>query len=136
MIRTCPLMGYTYSRLGATLGSPKLRLLSLLPHFCPFSPLYQSRELSLNLFLFPCVLLRAAPLPTARRSCPSSILSPSVFARTLGRSPFSQETIPQSPFAGISITPVTHVAPLRGASTLAVTATMRRVKSIRIWSAE
>src|SRR6267154_1523177 len=40
MIRTCPLMGYTYSRLGATLGSPKLRLLSLLSHFCPLSPLY------------------------------------------------------------------------------------------------
>src|SRR5712672_4350612 len=32
-IRTCPLMGRTYSRLGATLGSPKLRLLSLLSHF-------------------------------------------------------------------------------------------------------
>src|SRR5712672_1873787 len=28
MIRTCPLMGCTYSRLGGTLGSPKLRLLS------------------------------------------------------------------------------------------------------------
>ena len=40
MIRTCPLMGCTYRRLEATLGSPKLRLLSLLSHFCPLSPLY------------------------------------------------------------------------------------------------
>src|SRR5712671_3284758 len=94
MIRTCPLMGYTYSRLGATLGSPKLRLLSLLSHFCPLSPSVlslQSRKLSLDLSLFSCVLLCAAPLPTARRPCPPLILSPSVFARTLGRSPSLQK---------------------------------------------
>src|SRR5712671_2350245 len=124
MIRTCPLMGYTYSRLGATLGSPKLRLLSLLSHFCPLFPSVlslQSRELALNLFLFPCVLLCAAPLPTARRPCPSPVLFPSVFARTLGHSPFSPETIPQSPFAGISITLVTCVVLSRRTSILAVT---------------
>src|SRR5712671_2372254 len=43
MIRTCPLTGHTYSRLGATFGSPKLRLLSLLPlsfHSRPLSPVY------------------------------------------------------------------------------------------------
>src|SRR5712675_3617927 len=92
MIRTCPLMGYTYSRLGVTLESPKLRLLSLLSLCLALSPLpsifsLQSRKLSLDLSLFSCVLLCAAPLPTSRRPCPSSILSPSAFARTLGRSP-------------------------------------------------
>ena len=47
-IRTRPLMGSTYSRLGATLGSPKLRLLSSsvsfvsLSCFIPLPPLYSS----------------------------------------------------------------------------------------------
>jgi len=50
-IRTCPLMGRTYSRLGAMFGSPKLRLLSLL------SP----NRLSIDPFLSSCVLLCAAP---------------------------------------------------------------------------
>src|SRR5712672_2937026 len=92
-------MGYTYSRLGATLGSPKLRILSLLAllslwsHYRPFSSVLslRSRKLSLDLSLFPCVLLCAAPLPTSRKSCPPSTLFPFAFARTLGRSPAYQK---------------------------------------------
>jgi len=64
MIRTCPLMGYTYSRLGATLGSPKLRLLSLLSLLPPLSPCTLcaiQRELILKLVSLPRVLLCAAP---------------------------------------------------------------------------
>src|SRR5712675_1592738 len=93
MIRTCPLMGYTYSRLGATLGSPKLRLLSLyltLSSF-PSVPSLQPRELSPNLFLSLRVLLCAAPLPTPRRSCSPSILSSSASSRALGRNPSPQK---------------------------------------------
>src|SRR5712672_3970910 len=52
MIRTCPLMGCTYGKLGATLGSPKLHLLSLLSHFCPLSPLYS--PCSLGSYPSPC----------------------------------------------------------------------------------
>src|SRR5882672_443267 len=90
MIRTCPLMGYTYSRLGATLGSPKLRLLSLLSHFCPLSPLYSPCSLGSYPSTCPSSPARCCvppPLPTARRPCPPSILSPPLFARTLLRSP-------------------------------------------------
>ena len=60
MIWTCPLMGRTYSRLGATFGSPKLRLLSSFVSFVSFSPpplctlpvarqaIYQTTSLSLR----------------------------------------------------------------------------------------
>src|SRR5712675_645622 len=127
MIQTCPLMCYTYSRLGATLGSPKLRLLSVSVSptslLSPFPSVLslQSRKLSLDLSLFSRVLLCAAPLPTARRSCPSPIPSPSVFARILGRSPSLQKRSRSPRLPENSITPVTRVALLRGAPSLAVT---------------
>src|SRR5712671_2028357 len=92
-----PLMGCTYSRLGATLGSPKLRLLSLSSHFCPPFLLVlslRSRKPILNLSLFPCVLLCAAPLSITRRPHPPSIPSPPCLLRTLRRSPFPQKTTP------------------------------------------
>src|SRR5712675_834753 len=79
MIRTRPLMGRTYSRLGATLGSPKLRLLSLLSllsRLSPVSPPLQSERSSLNLFPFSHALLCAASLVTTKRLCPIHIISP------------------------------------------------------------
>jgi len=65
MIRTRPLTGCTYSRLGATLGSPKLRLLSLLSTLSsfPFVLSVQSRELLLSSFLFPARCCVPRPLP-------------------------------------------------------------------------
>src|SRR5712671_727064 len=56
-IRTRPLMGRTYSRLGATFGSPKLRLLSLSP--LPPVLLLQFQQ---SIPPLHCVLLCAAPL--------------------------------------------------------------------------
>src|SRR5712671_4980717 len=71
-IRTCPLMGRTYSRLGATLGSPKLRLLSLLSHFRLLLSVLslRSSKLFLDLSLLFRALLCAAPLSATRRPCP------------------------------------------------------------------
>src|SRR5712671_5505054 len=72
MIRTCPLMGCTYSRLGATLGSPKLRLLSFLSHFVPFSPLYSLSSLGSYPSIrssSPACCCVPRPLPTTKRPC-------------------------------------------------------------------
>src|SRR5712671_4588586 len=71
--------------LGAICSS-KLSLLSPPP---PPYCLHLSLNL-LDLFSFPCTLLCAAPLPTARRPSSYRVLSPSKFAKTLGRSPSLQ----------------------------------------------
>src|SRR5712672_1516486 len=74
-------MGRTYSRLGATLGSPKLLLLSLSSPSTPFP----------SVLPLPACCCVPRPLLDVRRSCPPPILFPFVTARTLGRSPPSQK---------------------------------------------
>jgi len=96
--RLCPLKGdpLISSYLGSTWESLGLQVTSSVPSVSLLSPFLsvlslQSKKLSLDLSLFSCVLLCAAPLSTVRRPRSPSILSPSVFARTLGRSPSLQE---------------------------------------------
>src|SRR5712671_6757588 len=74
-----------YSRLGALCSSK----LSLLSHPPPFLSLPTTLNLS-DLFSFPRALLCAAPLPTARGPSSHCVLSPSKFAKALGRSPSPQ----------------------------------------------
>jgi len=109
----------TWESLGPQVTS-SVSFVSLSPPFPSVLPL-QSRKLSLDLFPFSCVLLCAAPLPTARRPCPPSIPSPSAFARTLRRNPSFRKRSRSPRLSENSITPVTHVALLRGTSILAVT---------------
>jgi len=99
-IRTCPLMGCTYRRLGATLGSPKLRLLSSFvslsllslrstPCLSPASPPLEPSS---------CVLLCAAPALIQREDLSSDSPSLSAFTRTPGRNPLPYKAIPKPPF--------------------------------------
>src|SRR5712675_3027977 len=123
MIRTCPLMGCTYSRLGATLGSPKLRLLSLLSHFCPLSPLYSPCSQGSYLSTCPsspayCCVPRPFQLLggfVPHLCCPFLCLLEPKRAAPLSDNGHA------TPFTSNSTAPATHVVLLHGASTLAVT---------------
>src|SRR5712672_2099861 len=103
MIRAGPLMGCTYSRLGATLGSPKLHLLSLLPRFCPLSPLYPPCSPgSYPLTCPPSPACCCVPRPssnTCKEDFPPPIYTVPLCVRQDSKAqPLSPQTISQSPF--------------------------------------